>query len=149
MKWKEYTVGFLIDSTNEKLLLIRKAKPEWQNGLLNGVGGSIEPGETPLDCMRREFVEETGIAFHDWKQFATGYVTCHQGDCICYYFIGRTLAPWNMIHPREDETEQASWFAIGEMMANHPVPNIAWLIPMGLIKLNAPNWHERATFITH
>lgn len=30
-------------------------------GLLNGVGGKLEPGETPLACVLREVLEETGI----------------------------------------------------------------------------------------
>ena len=30
-------------------------------GLWNGFGGKISPGETPLDCVRREVLEEAGI----------------------------------------------------------------------------------------
>ena len=30
-------------------------------GLWNGLGGKLEPGETPPDCARREAVEEAGI----------------------------------------------------------------------------------------
>lgn len=43
------------------VLLLRKAKPEWQAGLLNGVGGKLEEGETVFQCARREFTEETTV----------------------------------------------------------------------------------------
>ena len=31
-----------------------------------GVGGKLEPGETPQDCMLREFAEETGLTLTAW-----------------------------------------------------------------------------------
>ena len=49
-----YVAGFMFDSSYENVLLIRKTKPKWQEGLLNGVGGKIEPGEKELDAMKRE-----------------------------------------------------------------------------------------------
>ena len=36
------------------------------NGLYNGVGGKIEPGELPLMSMIREFTEETGLTHFNW-----------------------------------------------------------------------------------
>ena len=32
-----------------------------------GVGGKLEPGESPFDCARREIKEETGVAVKDLK----------------------------------------------------------------------------------
>jgi 8-oxo-dGTP pyrophosphatase MutT (NUDIX family) len=69
---KEYCLGFLFDNDLSKIVLIRKLKPIWQYNLLNGVGGSIERGETPIVAMDREFREETTYAGEDidWKYFA-------------------------------------------------------------------------------
>ena len=66
---KKYSIGFLIDADNN-VVLIRKNKPEWQAGFLNGVGGHIEEGETPYEAMVREFQEEAGVTFEKWEQFA-------------------------------------------------------------------------------
>lgn len=71
---KEYVLGFMFNNEIGQLgecALISKTKPEWQAGLLNGIGGKIEDGETPLDAMIREFQEETGYHQKEWKQFAT------------------------------------------------------------------------------
>lgn len=56
----------------DNVLLIRKAKPDWQKGLLNGIGGKLEDVDIPdgvafapfqpmVNCAKREFLEETGL----------------------------------------------------------------------------------------
>jgi 8-oxo-dGTP diphosphatase len=66
----EYVVGFMLESLSDRVIVIRKQKPLWQSGLLNGVGGKIEAGETPIDAMRREFLEEAGFEHHNWRPVA-------------------------------------------------------------------------------
>lgn len=53
-----YTVCFL-KQENKLLLLNREAPPNM--GLWNGVGGKIEPGESPYQSAIREIQEETGL----------------------------------------------------------------------------------------
>lgn len=86
----DYVVGFMREALSDRVLMIRKSKPVWQAGLLNGVGGKVDQQvakvppraielcavltgkpesefqketrlETPLEAMVREFEEETGI----------------------------------------------------------------------------------------
>lgn len=66
-----YVLGFAFDHLG-RVALIRKNKPKWQAGLLNGVGGKVEEGETYLQAMVREFCEETGVASeeHFWRHVA-------------------------------------------------------------------------------
>lgn len=68
----EYVLGFLFSNAPEfsRVVLIRKTKPEWQAGKLNGVGGKVEKGETALEAMRREFLEECGVKKENWVPFA-------------------------------------------------------------------------------
>lgn len=56
---KKYTVCFLFTPNLEYVLLQRKKKTDFA-GLLNGVGGKLEDGETPEQCAIREIREETG-----------------------------------------------------------------------------------------
>jgi len=71
-----YVCGFLFTDPDAaqshllQVLLIRKLRPAWQKGYLNGIGGKIEPGETPLEAMNREFEEEAGISGLNWKNDA-------------------------------------------------------------------------------
>ena len=48
-------------------------KPDWQSGLVNGLGGSIESGETIHEAMVREFREECGVDTHQkqWRHCLT------------------------------------------------------------------------------
>src|SRR4051794_29957490 len=63
-----YVLGMAFSRDSRSMVLIEKKNPEWMCGFLNGVGGKIEPGETPIKAMQREFREETGVntSTHDW-----------------------------------------------------------------------------------
>jgi 8-oxo-dGTP diphosphatase len=54
-----YTLCFL--TRGEDILMLHRRNPPNQ-GLWNGVGGHLEPGESPRECMLREIREETGYA---------------------------------------------------------------------------------------
>lgn len=66
----QYVLGFAFTAALERLVLIRKAKPAWQRGKLNGVGGKIED-ESKYIAMVREFKEETGLSTtgQQWSYF--------------------------------------------------------------------------------
>jgi 8-oxo-dGTP diphosphatase len=76
--YQEYVAGFLLSELNGSLLLVRKTKPVWQAGKLNGIGGKVEPEGANLEpydaAMQREWNEETGGSIapeYGWTQFAT------------------------------------------------------------------------------
>lgn len=56
-----YVLGFIFDVAGREVALIEKRRPAWQAGRLNGIGGKIEAGETPLQAMQRECREECGL----------------------------------------------------------------------------------------
>jgi 8-oxo-dGTP diphosphatase len=56
-----YVLGFIFDTDGREVVLIEKRRPAWQAGLLNGIGGKIEAGETALEAMQRECREECGL----------------------------------------------------------------------------------------
>lgn len=69
-----------IDNNGSWLMLYRNKKPDDPNeGKWLGIGGKIEPGETPDECNKREVLEETGLillnqTFHGVIKFrATTY----------------------------------------------------------------------------
>jgi 8-oxo-dGTP diphosphatase len=70
---KCYVLGFAFNNHKTKVILIKKNRPLWQNGLLNGVGGKVELTDIDIyHTMTREFFEETGVTTKEkeWHHFA-------------------------------------------------------------------------------
>jgi len=57
---QEYVLTFVFNQTMDKVLLIRKKRPDWQKDQLNGIGGKVEEGELPRTAAKRELLEEAG-----------------------------------------------------------------------------------------
>lgn len=59
---QQYVLGFAINLKLNKVVMIRKTKPDWAKGKLNGVGGKVEEFDlNHYAAMTREFHEETGV----------------------------------------------------------------------------------------
>lgn len=61
-----YVLGFPMTWAGS-VALVRKTKPEWQKGDLNGFGGKVKDDETYGGAMFREFREYTSYALPDWN----------------------------------------------------------------------------------
>jgi 8-oxo-dGTP diphosphatase len=132
---KTYVLGFCFNQSLNKVVLIRKRKPEWQSGRLNGVGGHVEPGETTLAAMVREFREETG--WQDppgWVCF--GRLRCADpDDTELYLFHGRWDAfPGYVEEGPEGQVavHHVQYVLAGSSQGSKVIPNVQWLIPMAI-----------------
>jgi 8-oxo-dGTP diphosphatase len=67
--FQTYVLGFLFHPDRRTVALIEKAKPAWQAGKLNGIGGKVEYAELPDAAMQREFEEETGVPVINWHRY--------------------------------------------------------------------------------
>jgi 8-oxo-dGTP diphosphatase len=115
---RKFVVGFLFDGQGN-VALIEKNRPDWQIGRLNGVGGQVEKGESPLKAMVREFYEEAGDKI-DWRQFCEV-----KGDGYrLYCFTSREKTE---ITTKTDE--KVGWYPVSKLPDNI-LPNVRWLIPM-------------------
>jgi len=77
---QHYVVGFVFDHAREHVMLMRKNRPTFQAGLLNGVGGKVESHETAFAAMRRECAEESDLHISDWMHVASVCATNYQID---------------------------------------------------------------------
>jgi len=51
-----------IEKDGKTLMMLRNRKPgDIHKGKYNGLGGKLEPGESPEECVVREVFEESGL----------------------------------------------------------------------------------------
>jgi 8-oxo-dGTP diphosphatase len=121
-----YVLGFAFDG--EWVLLLQKQRPAWQAGKLNGIGGKIEPGEAPLDAMRREFFEETGVVSADWTPVAVidggGYTLHVFASYDTPLQLARTVTDEELTQLSVHQLEAA------ERCDMPQIPNVRWLVAM-------------------
>jgi len=120
-----YVAGFLFSTSGKQVALIQKTKPDWQKGKLNGIGGKIEEGETPLEAIRREFQEETGANVMEWRQF----VEMRWRGAVIHFFVAHGD------HGLTSITEEiVGWYDVDFLFNAPTLPNLRWLVPMALDK---------------
>ena len=122
----KYVVGFMYDPTLSKVVLIRKTKPEWQRGLLNGVGGKVGDnikGETPEQAIDREFKEETGVEGLSWTKFLT--LRTPHSELHFFRSIGNVHRCISLTE------EEVGVFDVHDVMDRcDTIPNLRWCIQM-------------------
>jgi ADP-ribose pyrophosphatase len=77
---KETSCGYLIRNHQWLMLLRNKKKNDVNEGKWIGIGGKREAGETMLECMHREILEETGLNAGHLELRGTLYFQYEQMD---------------------------------------------------------------------
>lgn len=74
-----------------KTLMVYRNKKEndMHQGKWNGLGGKLEPGETPEECAVREIFEESGLKVSqlDWKGLLTFPAFSNEEDWYAFVFV--------------------------------------------------------------
>lgn len=126
MSVPKYVVGFLFAEDGGAVVLVRKARPVWQIGKLNGVGGRVENGESLQTAMAREFREETGAATNwaEWRHFAT-----IRTPVSVVHFLAFRARDRVAVCTATDEEIVVQLLPLD--VDHHCVANLRWLIPLG------------------
>lgn len=122
-----YVLGFAFDKDRQRVILIRKNKPDWQAGKLNGVGGKVEGDESVIRAMVREFFEETGAetSTTDWEWYGRIY-----GDGAEVH-VFRTFLPH--LSACQTMTQELVGAFRTDVLGHYPcLPNVPALIGMAL-----------------
>lgn len=123
-RMKTYVLGFLFDDVGQAVVLIRKRKPAWQSGFLNGVGGKMEPEDAlPCDAMARESVEEIGVS-PAWEPF--GKLVCQ--DSLVFLFRAFDTAAFDAA--KTMEAEEVEKVFVLDLENELVLPNLPWLVRM-------------------
>lgn len=111
----------------DEVLLLRGApdKKLWA-GKYNGLGGHIEPGETPRQTAVREVYEEAGLVVNALTLRAVVHVTLPQIPGVMFFvFVGEALA--GELHPSAEGTPV--WVTPTEIAALPLVEDLPELLP--------------------
>lgn len=129
----KYVVGFVFNSTRDKVLLQEKKRPSWQKGLLNGPGGKINPNEWPIDAMRREWNEESIYSPQTpFEKFAILNGKDSDNKSFQVHFF-RAFGFYTISHRKEDLHDEVINIYDVNNLPDNLVPNLRYLIPMAAI----------------
>lgn len=119
----DYVLGFVFDSTCEHVWLIKKNRPAWQAGFLNGIGGKVEQYESLYQAMRRECMEEAGLETSHWIYL--GDITFPDAEIAVFYTVVKEDIE---LESREDEQVVKTPVRFIEPSATNLLPSVPILV---------------------
>lgn len=126
----KFTICFI--KRGNSILLLNRETPAWM-GMWNGVGGKLEDGETPTECIIREIKEETGIQLTEatFKGVVTWQATDGTGAGGMYAFIAEVPEDYTYETPVRHEEGILDWKDLDWVL--HPdnvgVCNLQYFLP--------------------
>lgn len=135
-----YVLGFLFSDNGTSVVLVRKNKPEWQAGLLNGIGGMVEAGETPHAAMIREFEEEAGVVTRAWIPFCKLSGDWFSVDCF------KAFDSEVFIKTHTKTLEVIETHPCNLLWGQDCVSNLHWLIGMARDKNNGKPFYATVKY---
>ena len=131
-----YVLGFCRDPDTGRVALIRKRRPDWQTGRLNGVGGHMEETDPSAeDAMEREFFEETGVCVpaKKWRLYcelsgppAPGW----RGRAGSPEWIVFCLSAEQSLGGARQTTDEELVLVSSSDLPPECIDNLKWLVPM-------------------
>lgn len=136
---KHYVLGFVFNRLMNKVLLVKKKRPEWQAGRWNGIGGKVEADEAPLFSMEREGHEETGhyLNFEHCITFI-----CLDGTVFVY----KSNSGVDGIPFKQVEDEELRVWSLNDLPSNVD-SDLRWIIPVCLSTIRFPLLVQQNTLL--
>lgn len=107
----------IVPLLGEKILLVRQHRAPIGRELWEIPAGTVELGEVPLECAKRELAEETSYRAREWRKLAEFYTTPGFCDERMTLFLAQDLEPAAEGKRAEDEFLQVREFELGEIEA--------------------------------
>jgi 8-oxo-dGTP pyrophosphatase MutT (NUDIX family) len=113
-------VKAICEDEQGRILLVREA-----DGLWEMMGGGLEHGEDPIDCLRREVHEETGLTITSISKQPKYFLTAHRqsrDDYVANIIYVVTLQ--DLDFTPSDECQEMRYFTVEEMASIEKFPNV-------------------------
>jgi ADP-ribose pyrophosphatase len=109
-------VAIVAFDSEGNVALVRQRREAARKELLELPAGTLEEGESPLECAQRELEEETGLRGGSWSEVAAFYTTpgfCRERMHL-FFAEDVEIGPAN---PDADEELELVWWPAGEIAA--------------------------------
>lgn len=129
------TLLFVFNQDLSKVLLLKKKRPAFHEGKINGLGGKNDPHESDYDCASRELFEESGLTIKPdtWQYYAHLHWTHWIVPVLAARYEGKES------DARSLEEGEVDWYDV-DCLPETCIPNLTWLIPMGKDVLSGANF---------
>lgn len=104
---------------DEKILLLRRVNTGFEDGNYGLVSGHADGEETMREAMKREALEEAGVAIknEDMQLVLTMHRRCEDGERIDFFFV---IKDWvgDIKNMELNKCDDLSWFALNNLPPN-------------------------------
>lgn len=90
----------------ERFVLVRQFRAATGKVIWEFPAGTLEKGESPLTCAKREIIEETGFEARGWLKLASFYPAPGISTELMHIFLATKLAPAEMALDRDEFLER-------------------------------------------
>jgi ADP-ribose pyrophosphatase YjhB (NUDIX family) len=126
-------VNCIAFDNNKNILLIKKKRPDWQDGYFNGLGGKIEFAESTREAMSRKFQEESDINVHKHNWIYVCDMVNSNTDSSKVTFFTIKLDELNYNSKTDEKLFIVNYYYLNNYKL---LPNLKALIELSLLRLN-------------
>jgi len=105
----------ILPIVGDRVKLLRQYRYAVDQYIMEAPAGTMEPGEAPVACARRELIEETGFAAKEISDRGFIWTTPGFTDEKIYLFEARDLTPSSEFGKDEDEVIEVVDIPVGDL----------------------------------
>lgn len=140
MRQKAYVCGFVFSQDFKQVWLIRKNRPKWQAGRLNGIGGGVDAGESPLAAMVRECREECTVETEEKDWAVLEQFNHSNGVQVTFFACRLKFGQQTPVTNTDEVVEVHDWYkySLADWTQIDTIDNIAYLVYKGYSFFQVP-----------
>ncbi|MGO0060917.1 NUDIX domain-containing protein [Brevibacillus fluminis] len=116
-------VAVMALTDDNKLLAVRQFRKPLERSIVEIPAGKLERGEEPIECARRELLEETGYTAKELTLLSSFYTSPGFADEILHLFVATGLTAGEA-QPDEDEFVEVLHLSLEEARQLHTAGDI-------------------------
>ena len=135
-----YVCGFIFSHDYSSVWLIKKNRPEWQLGKLNGIGGRLEPLESTYAAMVRECMEECMVQTQVENWILLEEFKHDNSVCVSFFATQLPLGSPLPVTTTDEQIQSHEWmkYNLTDWLKVEAIDNLPYLINKAYCFFNYP-----------